>query len=84
VGRTSIETRIEIFAEPIEIAQRRRVAIGYALYVALDDTGRRRRPVPPLLIETEAGRIAFESAAARQAARLARRTEALESGRSPV
>ena len=52
VGRTSIETRIEIFAEPIEIAARRKVAVGYALYVALDETGRRPRPVPPLLIDT--------------------------------
>ena len=30
VGRTSIETRIEIFAEPIEISERRKVAVGYA------------------------------------------------------
>ena len=51
VGRTSIETRIEIFAEPIEVPERRKVAVGYALYVALDETGRRPRRVPPLLIE---------------------------------
>ena len=28
VGRTSIETRIEIFAEPIEVSERRKVAVG--------------------------------------------------------
>src|SRR5271163_661564 len=32
VGRTSIETRIEIFAERIEVFERRKVAVGYALY----------------------------------------------------
>ena len=77
VGRTSIETRIEIFAEPIEVScERRKVAVGYALYVALDDTGERPRPVPPLLINTEAGRHAFEAGARRQQSRLARRAEA--------
>jgi uncharacterized protein (TIGR00369 family) len=80
VGKTSIETRIEIFAEPIEVSERRRVAVGYALYVALDDTGRRPRPVPPLLINTEHGRRAAEAAKARQAARLERRAEARVTG----
>src|SRR5262245_26862418 len=32
VGRTSIETRIQVFAERIENALRRMVAVGYALY----------------------------------------------------
>ncbi len=78
VGRTSIETRIEIFAEPYERAEPRRVAIGYALYVALDEEDRRPRPVPPLRIETEADRLRMERARARQAVRLARRAEALQ------
>ena len=78
VGRTSIETRIEIFAEPYERAEPRRVAIGHALYVALDKEDRRPRPVPPLLIETEADRLRMEQARARQAVRLARRAEALQ------
>jgi uncharacterized protein (TIGR00369 family) len=83
VGRTSIETRIEIFAERIESAERRKVAVGYGLYVALDDTSRRPRPVPPLLINTEAGRRTQEAARARQAVRLARRAEAREQDPSP-
>jgi uncharacterized protein (TIGR00369 family) len=78
VGRASIETQIEIFAEPYERAEPRRVAIGYALYVALDEDVRRPRPVPPLLIETESDRLRMEQALARQAARLARRAEALQ------
>jgi len=76
VGRTSIETRIEIFAERIESALRRKVAVGYGLYVAIDETTLRPQPVPPLLISTQADRLGQEEARARQAARLARRAEA--------
>jgi uncharacterized protein (TIGR00369 family) len=75
VGRTSVESRIEIFAEPLDRAERRRVAVGYGLYVALDEHGR-PRPVPGLLSETEADRLRDEAARARQAVRLARRDEA--------
>lgn len=75
VGRTSIEARIEVIAEPLERAERRVVAVGYGLYVALDHDGR-PRPVPPLLLETDADRHAQEAALARQAVRLARRAEA--------
>jgi uncharacterized protein (TIGR00369 family) len=78
VGRTSIETRIDIFAEPYDRPERRHVAIGYALYVALEEDVRRPRPVPPLRIETEADRRRAEQAHARQVARLARRAEARE------
>jgi uncharacterized protein (TIGR00369 family) len=76
VGRTSIETRIEIFAEPLEASKRRKVAAGYALYVALDESGLRPRRVPPLLLKTDAERTGQEAARARQALRLARRAEA--------
>jgi uncharacterized protein (TIGR00369 family) len=78
VGRTSIETRIDLYAEPYDRREPRRVATGYALYVALDEEIGRPRPVPPLLIETEEDRDHFEQGRARQAARLARRAEALE------
>jgi acyl-CoA hydrolase len=81
VGRTSIESRIDIYAEPIEKADRRKVGVGYCLYVALDDQGKQPQRVPPLLSETEADRRRDEAAQARQAIRLARRAEALaESG----
>jgi uncharacterized protein (TIGR00369 family) len=75
VGRSSLEARIVIHAEPMDRAERRRVAVGYGLYVALDDLGR-PRPVPPLVSETAADRRRDEAALARQAARLARREEA--------
>src|SRR5271155_2770644 len=73
VGRTSIETRIEIFAEPIEVSQRRRVAVGYALYVALDETGQRPRRVRPLFIDSEAARLAALAGEGRPKKRPARR-----------
>ncbi len=76
-GRSSIESLIEIFAEPLEKAERRKVGVGYGLYVALDDQGRQPHSVPPLLCETEADRKREEAARARQAVRLARRAEAL-------
>jgi uncharacterized protein (TIGR00369 family) len=79
-GRTSLEARIEIFAEPLEKAERRKVAVGYGLYVALDASGR-PSPVPPLLSETEADHRRDEAARARQAVRLARRAEARASDR---
>jgi uncharacterized protein (TIGR00369 family) len=77
VGRSSIETRIEVFAEPIVSARKRKVGVGYGLYVALDDVERRPRRVPPLLVKTDADRAAQEAARARQATRLAHRAEAL-------
>ena len=76
VGRTSIESRIDIFAEPLEKAERRKVGVGYSLYVALDDQGKQPQRVPPLLSETEADRRRDQAALARQAVRLARRAEA--------
>jgi uncharacterized protein (TIGR00369 family) len=76
-GKTSIESRIEIFAEPIERADRRKVGVGFSLYVAVDDQGKKPQRVPPLLSETEADRHRDEAAEARQAVRLARRAEAL-------
>jgi uncharacterized protein (TIGR00369 family) len=77
VGRTSIEARIEITAEPLAQAAPRTVAVGYGLYVALDETGK-PRVVPPLLCETDTERRRDEAAQARQAVRLQRRKEAWE------
>lgn len=77
VGRTSIEARIEITAEPLSLSRPRKVAVGYGLYVALDQAGSPRE-VPPLLCETDQERRRDEAAKARQAVRLQRRQEARE------
>lgn len=75
VGRTSIEARIDVFAEPLARSDRRQVAVGYGVYVSLDDQGK-PSPVPPLATETEADRRRDEAARRRQEIRLARRAEA--------
>lgn len=75
VGRTSIECHIEVFAEALVGAGRRKVGDGYAVYVALDESGK-PRPVPPLLSETAADHARDAAARARQASRLARREAA--------
>lgn len=77
VGRTSLEARVEIVAEALPHAERRQVAVGYGLYVALDENGR-PRPVRPLRLETEEDFRRDAAARARQAVRLARRAEAKE------
>jgi uncharacterized protein (TIGR00369 family) len=74
-GRTSVESRIDVYAEPLEKAEPRKVGVGYCLYVALDE-GQRPLRVPPLLSETEADHRRDQAAAARQQIRLARRLEA--------
>jgi acyl-CoA hydrolase len=76
IGRTSIETRIEVSAEPFDRAERRRVAMDYALSVALNESGHRPRPVPPLGIQTDAQRRQLEAARGCQDARLTRRADA--------
>jgi uncharacterized protein (TIGR00369 family) len=75
VGRTSAEARIEVFAEPLDRPERRKVAEGYGLYVSFDMQGT-PQVVPRLLSETEADRRRDEAAEARQAIRLARRAQA--------
>lgn len=69
VGRTSIEVRLTVHAEPLDRAERRKVAEGHAVFVALDPDGTKRL-APPLA-------AADEAAGRRHAARLERRREAL-------
>jgi uncharacterized protein (TIGR00369 family) len=72
VGRTSIETRIEVTAQNLLTGDTTHTNTAYFVYVALDHTGK-PAPVPPLLLETEAERQHWEAAKERQAYRLAQR-----------
>jgi uncharacterized protein (TIGR00369 family) len=72
VGCTSMEARIVVTAEPLAVAEPRKVAIGYGLYVALNVDGR-PVPVAPLLLNDEA---ATREAEERQRIRLAARSAA--------
>jgi acyl-CoA hydrolase len=72
VGRTSIETRIEVTAQNLLTGATTHTNTAYFVYVALDAAGR-PAPVAPLLVETETERRNWEAAQARQAYRLAQR-----------
>jgi len=72
VGRTSIETRIEVSAQNLLTGESTHTNTAYFVYVALDEKGH-PAPVPPLLIETDAERADWEAAKARQAYRLSQR-----------
>ena len=73
VGRTSMEVRIDVYAESMTHPNPRKVGAGYGVYVAIDPATGRPSPVPPLLSETDADHARDRAARARQAARLARR-----------
>jgi uncharacterized protein (TIGR00369 family) len=77
VGRSSIETRVQVIAENPITGQRTHTNTAYLVYVALDDSGR-PRPAPALVVETEAEARRSEEAKARQAHRLAHRDEDLQ------
>ena len=72
VGRTSMDIEFELFAEPLTTFERRLVARGHGLWVALDRDGR-PTPVPPLVHQSDDDHRRAEAARARQAERLARR-----------
>jgi uncharacterized protein (TIGR00369 family) len=72
VGRTSVETRVQVIAEDPVTGARTHTNSGYLVYVALDESGR-PKPVPPLLAETEAESRRMAAGRERQAYRLAQR-----------
>ena len=74
VGRTSIEARINVRAELKGASESRLVAVGYGLYVAIDENDQ-PRPVPGLLSESDADRSRDEAALHRQEIRVRRRDE---------
>lgn len=65
VGRTSMETRVEVIAENPLTGDKKITNIAYLVYVAIDSQGR-PQPVPPLLITTDAERAQSEAARERQ------------------
>jgi uncharacterized protein (TIGR00369 family) len=69
VGRSSLEVGIRVEAENVLTGQATHTNSAYAVYVALDSSGR-PTPVPPLLLESDAERRRWNDGAARQAHRL--------------
>ncbi len=72
VGRTSMEVQIEVQAENSMTGQRWHTNTAYAVYVALDDSGK-PIAVPALIAETEEEKRRQSEALQRQARRLEER-----------
>ena len=69
VGRTSIETRVNVTAENVYTGGVTHTNVAYFVYVALDEHGR-PAPVPPLICETEAEKESYHRAENRRQLRL--------------
>ncbi len=74
VGRSSMETRIDVSAQNLLTGEQLHTNTAYFVYVALDEHGQ-PTAVPPLLLETDADRQEWEAAQARQAYRLSQRAQ---------
>jgi acyl-CoA hydrolase len=69
---TSLEVEVEVFSEETVTGKRQMTSRAFLTFVAIDRDGR-KRPVPPLLVETEDDRRRCQEAYARRADRLARK-----------
>jgi uncharacterized protein (TIGR00369 family) len=72
VGRTSLETRIEVTAQNLLTGESTHTNTAYFVYVALGPDGR-PTPVTPLVLETDDERRQWAAAKERQAYRLVQR-----------
>ncbi|QDE67726.1 MULTISPECIES: acyl-CoA thioesterase [Myxococcus] len=72
--RTSMEVGVTVHAENPLTGERHLTTSALLTFVAIDKDGQ-RVPVPPLLMETDADRMAFQEAQARRTLRLARQKE---------
>lgn len=73
VGRTSMEVRVDTYAEDLS-GIRRVINRAYLVLVAIDDNGHPVE-VPPLRIETESERAEWEAGTKRHQLRIQRRME---------
>ncbi|MCL2319766.1 MAG: acyl-CoA thioesterase, partial [Treponema sp.] len=71
-GRTSLEVRVDSFAESLGGTERR-INRAYLVFVALDDEGKPVRDFPPFVPATEEEKQEWKNAEKRQAQRLAAR-----------
>jgi uncharacterized protein (TIGR00369 family) len=72
VGRTSLETRVQVIAENPVTGARTHTNSAYLVYVALDESGRPQE-VPPLVTETDGESRRSTAGRERQAIRRAQR-----------
>lgn len=81
VGRTSLETRIEVSSQNLLSGETTHTNTAFFVYVALDERGR-PVAVPPLQLETDGERRQWELARERQAYRLSQRQKQQEADRA--
>jgi uncharacterized protein (TIGR00369 family) len=74
VGRSSLEISVRVHAENPITGDVTHTNSAFLVYVALDDAGKPAE-VPPLTLQTDAERKAWEAGRARQQLRLGRRAE---------
>lgn len=61
VGNSSMDIRVEVFAEKVSTGERRNTHSAHAVFVGIDEYGRPKK-VPRLVPETPAEKAAFEAA----------------------
>ncbi|MBI1745522.1 MAG: acyl-CoA thioesterase [Acidobacteria bacterium] len=69
--RTSMEVKVDVYCEDYNTSRRLRTSTAYLTFVAIDAAGK-PRPVPPLLVTTEAEKLLYQEACLRRQERLAR------------
>ncbi|MGH9266911.1 MAG: acyl-CoA thioesterase [Acidimicrobiales bacterium] len=78
VGTTSMEVGVRVETENPVTGSRSHTSTAYLVFVAVDETSRRPRPVPRLIAETPDEKRRSREARLRREARLARRQAILE------
>jgi len=73
VFHTSVEVGVEVFSENILTGERKQTTTAYVTFVAIDETTRKPRPVPPLIVKTPEEKRRWREAAKRREIRLAHR-----------
>lgn len=74
-GRSSMEVKVEVYAENIETKHVRKTNEAYLVYVALDKE-RRPKEVPKLILDTDEEMREFENAQKRREIRLSKKHKA--------
>ena len=74
VGKTSMEVRVDSYVESLN-GMRRMINRAYVVMVAIDEHTGKTKPVPELIVETEAQRAEWEGGIRRTALRKQRKTE---------
>ena len=68
-GHTSMETAVEVYSENTFTGEKQFINKSYLVFVAIDKDNK-KRPVPPLITETEQEKTEFESGIKRREKRL--------------